>query len=62
MGYWLATATYEDGFEIEKKFPYAENDNYAKEEAKIYDIECWLATFANEHGSWTDYGVNYVAE
>ena len=62
MEHWLATAEYEDGFEIEKTFPYTANGIYSREEKEIYDIENWLATFAEEHGSWTSYGVNYVAE
>lgn len=62
MEHWEARATYEDGFEIEKTFPYTANGNYAKECKEQYDLECWLATFANEHGTWTSYSVDYVAE
>ena len=59
---WIATAKYEDGFEIEKEFPYTANGNYSKEEEEQYEIECWLATIANKHGSWTSYSVDYVCE
>ena len=62
MAHWEAIAEYEDGFSIEKNFPYTANGNYAREEREKYDIECWLATFANDHGEWTSYTVNYVED
>ena len=62
MEHWEAIAEYEDGFSIEKNFPYRANGNYAAEEREQYKIECWLASFANEHGAWTYYTVNYIAE
>ena len=59
---WIARAEYEDGFEIEREFPYTANGNYSKECDEQYEIECWLAGFACDHGSWTSYSVDYVCE
>lgn len=60
--YWLAEATYIDGFEVSRKFPYTANGNYSRECEEEYECECWLAEFANEHGEWTSYNVVYQVE
>jgi len=60
--HWLAEASYEDGYEIEKVFPYTANGNYSKECKEEHEIECWLASLADEHGSWTSFNVVYQAE
>ena len=57
---WVARAEYEDGFEIEQEFPYTANGNYARECKEQHEYEEWLATFADDHGAWTWYSVDYV--
>ncbi len=42
MSHWVGRATYEDGTEIEKDFPYTEEEIYVRECAKQYEIESWL--------------------
>ena len=39
---WIARAKYADGSEIEKRFPYTADGNYARECEEQYEIECWL--------------------
>ena len=39
---WVARARYEDGSEIEQRFPYTANGNYHAEREEQYRIECWL--------------------
>ena len=39
---WIARAKYADGSEIEKRFPYTADGNYARECEEQYKIECWL--------------------
>ncbi len=39
---WVARARYEDGSEIERRFPYTANGNYHIEREGQYRIECWL--------------------
>lgn len=60
MEHWEARATYEDGYEIDKEFPYTANGNYLKEDEEQYKIEAWLIEEAHEGCTW--YSVNYVAE
>lgn len=55
--HWNARATYEDGFEIDKNFPYRADGNYIKENEEQYELEEWLL---NEHEDCTWYSVNYV--
>lgn len=57
--YWIASATYEDGYEIERAFAYTANGNYSKECKEEHEIECFLADLANEHGAWTSMNVVY---
>ena len=39
---WIARAKYADGSEIEKRFPYTADGNYARECEEQYEIKCWL--------------------
>ena len=58
---WIARAKYADGSEIEKRFPYTADGNYAREREEQYEIECWL--LERETGSpcvW--YSVDYEEE
>lgn len=57
MGHWEARATYEDGFEIDKEFPYPLNNESDNEQQ--YYLEAWLM---NIHKGITWYSVNFVAE
>ena len=58
---WIARAKYADGSEIEKRFPYTADGNYARECEEQYEIECW--PLERETGSpcvW--YSVDYEEE
>ena len=58
---WIARAKYADGSEIEKRFPYTADGNYARECEEQYEIECLL--LERETGSpcvW--YSVEYEEE
>lgn len=59
MEYWNARATYEDGFEIDRYFPYNADGNPQKENEEQYEIEAWLL---EEHEGCTWYSVDYVKE
>lgn len=59
MGFWLAIGRYDDGTEIEKKFPYLENGNYNAEEQRKYELESWLI---EQHEGCNFYSVDYVEE
>ena len=54
---WEAVAEYADGTRIEKTFPYNEGGNYAMENERQYEIECWLL---EQHPDCTYYSVCYV--
>lgn len=56
MEHWLAYATYDDGTEIRKEFPYNENGNYSKECDRQYALEAWLI---NAHEGCNFYSVSY---
>ena len=56
MGYWRAYATYDDGTEIDTRFPYNDGDNYNKECETQYAIECWLMA---KHEGCNFYSVSY---
>lgn len=58
-GYWVAVADYADGTHIEQSFPYRENGSYSREEARQYQLECWLI---EEHPDCTYYSVSYTEE
>lgn len=61
MEYWVARARYENGEEIEKRFPYSENGNYSAECDRQYALECWLLERETEsHIVW--YSVDYESE
>lgn len=63
MGKWLAKATYEDGTEIEKEYPYTANGNYYLEEEEQYMIECELIEDNYySFGECTWYSVDYVED
>ena len=57
MGHWNARATYNDGTEIDKDFPYTANGSYEREDEEQHDIEEWLID-EREGCNW--YSVNYV--
>ena len=57
MEHWEARATYEDGFEIDKEFPYPLNRK--SDDDQQFELEEWLL---NVHEGCTWYSVNYVAE
>lgn len=57
MEHWNARATYADGTEIDKDFPYTADGNYSKECEEQYRIEAWLL---EEHEGCTWYSVDYV--
>lgn len=59
MEHWEARATYEDGFEIDRDFPYNADGNPRREDDEQYELEDWLL---REHEGCTWYSVNYVAE
>jgi hypothetical protein len=56
---WEARATYEDGTEVCKYFPYNENGNYTAECERQYELEEWLLGY---HDGCTWYSVTYVEE
>lgn len=60
MAKWEAHGEYEDGTEIRKEFSYRENGNYAKEEERQYELECWLMEQMEIHGNLTFYSVNFI--
>ena len=53
---WNARATYEDGFEIDKHFPYNAKGIPELEEEEQHRLEEWLLTI---HKGCTWYTVNY---
>ena len=59
MEHWNARAIYEDGFEIDRDFPYNADGNPRREDDEQYELEDWLL---REHKGCTWYSVNYVAE
>ena len=59
MAHWNARATYADGTEIDKDFPYKAGGNYQKEEEEQHRYEELLLE-AHEDCTW--YSVAYVAD
>ena len=57
MEHWEARATYGDGYEIDKDFPYPLNNK--KDDDQQFELEEWLL---NIHEGCTWYSVNYVPE
>ena len=57
MEHWEARGTYEDGYEIDKDFPYPLNNK--KDDDQQFELEEWLL---NIHEGCTWYSVNYVPE
>ncbi len=57
--FWEARATYSDGTEIEKRFPYTAAGDYRKEAKEQHKYENWLIE-AHPGCEW--YSVNYVDE
>lgn len=57
-GYWEASARYADGTEVCKNFPYMEEDSYASESQRQYELEEWLL---NYHPDCIWFSVTYVA-
>lgn len=55
--YWEARATYEDGYEIDKKFPYPLDRS--NDDEQQHELEEWLM---NVHEGITWYSVNYATE
>lgn len=61
MGKWIAKATYEDGTEIEKEYPYTANGNYYLENEEQHKIECELIEDNfYKYGLCTWYSVDYT--
>lgn len=57
MWIWEARAEYEDGTEIEKHFPYNEDDNYEMECKRQQVLEEWLI---NQHEGCVCFSVSVV--
>ena len=58
---WIARAKHADGSEIEKRFPYTADGNYARECEEQYEIECWLLEWETDSPCvW--YSVDYEEE
>jgi len=57
MEHWEARATYDDGYEIDKVFPYPLNN--AKDDDQQQELEEWLMSI---HDGINWYSVNYVFE
>jgi hypothetical protein len=57
-GHWLASATYADGTEVEKEFPYTA-ENYREEQEEQYRLESWLLDY---HPDCTWYSVSFVED
>lgn len=56
---WYAVARYEDGTEIERYFPYNEDDDYERECDRQYELECWLI---EQHEGCVYYSVGFTPE
>lgn len=57
-GHWLASATYADGTEVEREFPYTA-ENYREEQEEQYRLESWLLGY---HPDCTWYSVSFVKD
>lgn len=56
---WIARAEYKDGTEIEKTFPYYEDDDWEKECKRQQQLEEWLI---NQHEGCVWYSVSCIEE
>lgn len=61
-GHWNAAATYADGTEIDKDFPYCERGNYKAECDKQYALEWWLMEQIEKYGDIEWHSVTFLGD